>query len=156
MDDLGYGDMSAYNAGTLQTPNFDKLAEGGMRFTNAYASSATCTPSRYAILTGTYPWRNEDAKILPGTAPLLIDTTQMTLPKMLKQQGYSTGVVGKWHLGLGLGNVNWNQTISPGPNQVGFDYSHIMAATQDRVPTVYIEDGQVVGLDPNDPIGSKL
>lgn len=152
MDDLGYGDMSAYNAGTLQTPNFDKLAEGGMRFTNAYASSATCTPSRYAILTGTYPWRNEDAKILPGTAPLLIDTTQMTLPKMLKQQGYSTGVVGKWHLGLGLGNVNWNQTISPGPNQVGFDYSHIMAATQDRVPTVYIEDGQVVGLDPNDPI----
>ncbi len=152
MDDLGYGDMSAYDAGTLQTPNFDMLANGGMRFTNAYSSSATCTPSRYAILTGTYPWRNENAKILPGTAPLLIDTAQMTIPKMLKQQGYSTGVVGKWHLGLGNGDVNWNQEISPGPNQVGFDYSYIMAATQDRVPTVYIEDGNVVDLDPNDPI----
>jgi arylsulfatase A-like enzyme len=152
MDDLGYGDMSAYEAGKLQTPNFDMLAAGGIRFTNAYASSATCTPSRYAILTGTYPWRNENAKILPGTAPLLIDTAQMTIPKMLRQQGYSTGVVGKWHLGLGNGDVNWNQEISPGPNQVGFDYSYIMAATQDRVPTVYIEDGNVVGLDPNDPI----
>jgi arylsulfatase A-like enzyme len=152
MDDLGYGDMSAYNSGTLQTPNFDKLANGGIRFTNAYASSATCTPSRYAILTGTYPWRNENAKILPGTAPLLIDTAQMTVPKMLKQVGYNTGVVGKWHLGLGNGNVDWNAEISPGPNQVGFDYSYIMAATQDRVPTVYIKDGNVVGLDPNDPI----
>jgi len=152
MDDLGYGDVSAYNSGTLQTPNFDKLANGGIRFTNAYASSATCTPSRYAILTGTYPWRNENAKILPGTAPLLIDTAQMTVPKMLKQVGYNTGVVGKWHLGLGSGNVNWNQEIAPGPNQVGFDYSYIMAATQDRVPTVYIKDGNVVGLDPSDPI----
>ncbi|MEN2284390.1 arylsulfatase [Algoriphagus sp. SE2] len=152
MDDLGYGDMSAYGAGTLETPNFDKLANGGVRFTNAYASSATCTPSRYAILTGTYPWRNENAKILPGTAPLLIDTAQMTLPKMLKQVGYNTGVVGKWHLGLGTGDVDWNKEISPGPNQVGFDYSYIMAATQDRVPTVYIQNGNVVGLDPNDPI----
>lgn len=152
MDDLGYGDVSAYGAGTLETPNFDKLANGGIRFTNAYSSSATCTPSRYAILTGTYPWRNENAKILPGTAPLLIDTAQMTVPKMLKLVGYNTGVVGKWHLGLGSGNVDWNKEISPGPNQVGFDYSYIMAATQDRVPTVYIKDGNVVGLDRNDPI----
>ncbi|WP_296704343.1 arylsulfatase [Algoriphagus sp.] len=152
MDDLGYGDVSAYQAGTLITPNFDKLANEGLRFTNAYASSATCTPSRYAILTGTYPWRNENAKILPGTAPLLIDPAQMTIPKMLKQVGYNTGVVGKWHLGLGNGNVDWNKEISPGPNQVGFDYSYIMAATQDRVPTVYIQNGNVVGLDPNDPI----
>lgn len=152
MDDLGYGDVSAYDAGTLETPNFDLLANGGIRFTNAYASSATCTPSRYAILTGLYPWRNENAKILPGTAPLLIDTAQMTVPKMLKQVGYATGVVGKWHLGLGTGDVDWNKEISPGPNQVGFDYSYIMAATQDRVPTVYIKDGNVVGLDPNDPI----
>ncbi|MEB2778695.1 arylsulfatase [Algoriphagus sp. D3-2-R+10] len=152
MDDLGYGDVSAYESGTLQTPNFDKLASGGIRFTNAYASSATCTPSRYAILTGTYPWRNKNAKILPGTAPLLIDTAQMTIPKMLKQAGYHTGVVGKWHLGLGNGNTDWNREISPGPNQVGFDYSYIMAATQDRVPTVYIKNGHVVGLDPSDPI----
>jgi arylsulfatase A-like enzyme len=152
MDDLGYGDVSAYGAGTLQTPNMDMLANGGMRFTNGYASSATCSPSRYALLTGSYPWRNKDAKILPGTAPLLIDTNQLTLPKILQEQGYHTAVIGKWHLGLGSGEVNWNQDISPGPNQVGFDYSHILAATQDRVPTVYIENGRVVNLDPNDPI----
>lgn len=152
MDDLGYGDMSAYDAGTLETPNMDKLAEGGVKFTAGYASSATCSPSRYALLTGTYPWRNKDAKILPGTAPLLIGTDEMTIPKMLKSQGYATAVVGKWHLGLGDGTVNWNEKVSPGPNEVGFDYSYIMAATQDRVPTVYLEDGMVQGLDPNDPI----
>jgi arylsulfatase A-like enzyme len=89
---------------------------------------------------------------LSGTAPLLIDTAQVTLPKLLRSAGYHTGIVGKWHLGLGDGNVDWNQEISPGPNQVGFDYAYIMAATQDRVPTVYIEDGYVEGLDPDDPI----
>ncbi|SDA61285.1 Arylsulfatase A [Algoriphagus alkaliphilus] len=152
LDDLGYGDVSAYKSGTLQTPNMDKLANEGLRFTNGYASSATCTPSRYALLTGTYPWRNQNAKILPGTAPLIIDTAQMTIPKMLRSQGYETAVIGKWHLGLGTGVVDWNQEISPNPNHVGFDHSHILAATQDRVPTVYIENGRVVNLDPNDPI----
>lgn len=152
LDDLGYGDLSAYGATELQTPNIDKLAEGGIKFTNGYASSATCTPSRYALLTGTYPWRNKNAKILPGTAPLLISTEQQTLPKMLKGEGYQTAIVGKWHLGLGAGNVNWNEHVSPGPNEVGFDESYILAATQDRVPTVYIENGNVVGLDPKDPI----
>lgn len=151
-DDLGYGEIGAYGATELRTPNLDRLANGGIRFTNGYASSATCTPSRYALLTGIYPWRNKNAKILPGTAPLIIDTAQITIPKMLKKQGYHTGIVGKWHLGLGSGNVNWNERIAPGPNEVGFDYSHILAATQDRVPTVYIEDGHVVNLDPNDPI----
>lgn len=152
LDDLGYGDVSAYQSGTLPTPNMDRLANGGLRFTNGYASSATCTPSRYALLTGTYPWRNQNAKILPGTAPLIIDTAQVTLPKILRKQGYHTAIIGKWHLGLGTGNVDWNQQISPGPNQVGFDHSYILAATQDRVPTVYIENGRVVNLDPNDPI----
>ncbi|CDF79877.1 arylsulfatase [Formosa agariphila KMM 3901] len=152
LDDLGYGDLSCYGATAFQTPNIDKLANGGVRFTNGYATSATCTPSRYAILTGVYPWRNKDAKILPGTAPLLISTTQETLPKLFKSKGYETAVVGKWHLGLGSGHVDWNSHISPSPNEVGFDYSYIMAATQDRVPTVYIENGNVVGLDPNDPI----
>ncbi len=151
-DDLGYGDVGAYGSTEIRTPNMDKLAEGGVRFTNGYASSATCSPSRYALLTGVYPWRNKNAKILPGTAPLLIDIKQLTLPKMFKGQGYHTGIVGKWHLGLGDGHVDWNQQISPGPNQVGFDYAYIMAATQDRVPTVYIENGYVVRLDPNDPI----
>jgi arylsulfatase A-like enzyme len=152
MDDLGYGDVRAYGATEINTPNMDKLAEGGIRFTTGYASSSTCSPSRYALLTGEYPWRNKDAKILPGTAPLLISTNQLTIPKMLKEKGYYTGVVGKWHIGLGSGNVDWNKTISPGPNQVGFDYSYIMAATQDRVPTVYIEGGDVVGLEKDDPI----
>ncbi|MGJ8762314.1 MAG: sulfatase-like hydrolase/transferase, partial [Polaribacter sp.] len=152
LDDLGYGDISSYGATELQTPNIDALASGGIKFTNGYASSATCTPSRYALLTGVYPWRNKDAKILPGTAPLLISTEQQTLPKMLKKQGYQTAVVGKWHLGLGTGIVNWNERVSPGPNEVGFDDAYIMAATQDRVPTVYIKDGNVVGLDKNDPI----
>ncbi|EAR02282.1 sulfatase family protein [Maribacter sp. HTCC2170] len=151
-DDLGYGELGAYGATELKTPNLDKLANGGLRFTNGYASSATCTPSRYALLTGIYPWRNKKAKILPGTAPLIIDTAQTTIPKMLKKEGYYTGIVGKWHLGLGSGNVDWNQRISPGPNEVGFDYSNILAATQDRVPTVYIENGNVVNLDPSDPI----
>ena len=151
-DDLGYGDVGAYGAVNMPTPNMDNLAEGGVRFTNGYASSATCSPSRYALLTGIYPWRNKRAKILSGTAPLLIDTAQMTIPKMLRAQGYHTGIVGKWHLGLGNGNVDWNQRVSPGPNEVGFDYSYIMAATQDRVPTVYIENGHVARLDPSDPI----
>ncbi len=152
LDDLGYGDLSAYGATELATPNMDFLANNGRKFTNGYATSATCTPSRYALLTGQYPWRNRNAKILPGTAPLLIDTAQITLPKMLRNHGYETAVIGKWHLGLGMGNVNWNTHISPGPNEVGFDYSFIMAATQDRVPTVYIKDGDVYNLDVNDPI----
>ena len=152
LDDLGYGDLSAYGATELQTPNIDALANGGIKFTNGYASSATCTPSRYALLTGMYPWKNKDAKILPGTAPLLISTKQQTLPKMLKKNGYQTAIVGKWHLGLGTGFVNWNEKVTPGPNEVGFDESYILAATQDRVPTVYIKDGNVVGLDKNDPI----
>jgi len=151
-DDLGYGDAGAYGATAIKTPSIDRLAREGVRFTSGYASSATCTPSRYALLTGIYPWRTERAKILPGTAPLIIDTARMTLPKMLKQQGYHTGIVGKWHLGLGAGQVDWNKPISPGPNEVGFDYSYILAATQDRVPTVYIENGRVCRLDPDDPI----
>ncbi|MCK4922255.1 MAG: arylsulfatase [Bacteroidales bacterium] len=152
LDDLGYGDVSSYGATEIETSNIDFLAENGVRFTNAYSSSATSSPSRYALLTGRYPWKNKNAKILPGTAPLIIDTAEMTLPKMLKEEGYHTGIVGKWHLGLGDGYVNWNEEVKPGPNQVGFDYSHIIAATQDRVPTVYIENGIVQGLDPEDSI----
>ncbi len=152
MDDLGYGDISAYGATALKTPHIDQLAKNGLRFTNGRSTSSTCTPSRYAMLTGIYPWRNEDAKILPGDAPLLINTHQQTLPKMLKKVGYHTGIVGKWHLGLGAGKINWNRHINPGANEVGFDYAFMMAATQDRVPTVLIENGSVVGLEANDPI----
>lgn len=151
-DDLGIGDVSAYGKGKLATPNIDKLAQGGVRFTNAYATSATCTPSRYALLTGQYPWRNPRAKILTGDAPALLDTAQNTIADLVKTQGYRTGVVGKWHLGLGNGNMDWNQPIQQNPNDLGFDYSFIMAATTDRVPTVYIENRRVLGLSPADPL----
>ncbi len=151
-DDLGYGDVSAYGATTVATPNIDRLGNEGVSFTNGYATSATSTPSRYALFTGSYPWKNPNAKILPGDAPLLISVDQFTMPKMMQKAGYATAAIGKWHLGMGLGNVNWNETVTPGANQIGFDYSCLIAATNDRVPTVYVENGDVVGLEKSDPI----
>lgn len=151
-DDLGFGDVSAYGSKTISTPNIDRLANEGCRFNRAYATSATSTPSRYAMFTGLYPWKNANAKILPGDAPLLIPTDIPTLPKMMRDNGYATAAIGKWHLGMGNGNVDWNGEIRPGAKDVGFDYSCIIAATNDRVPTVYVEDAHVVGLDPSDPI----
>jgi len=150
-DDLGIGDVSAYKMGKLSTPNIDSIANDGIKFTNGYATAATCTPSRFSILTGQYPWR-KGAAILPGDAPLLIDPDKPTLPKMLKKSGYATAVIGKWHLGLGSGKIDWNQHIPLGPNEVGFDYSYIMAATNDRVPNVYVKNGDVVGLEKSDPL----
>ena len=151
-DDLGFGDLSCYGATEISTPGIDRIADEGLRFTNAYASSATCTPSRYALLTGEYPWRNTRASVLPGNAPLIIDPDRPNLPRMLRMAGYTTGVVGKWHLGLGGENLDWNREIHPGPNDLGFDYSYILASTNDRVPTVYLENGRVDGLDPEDPL----
>jgi len=149
-DDLGYGDLSCYGATALNTINIDRLSNEGIRFTNGYATSATCTPSRYALLTGEYPWRNKRAHVLPGNAPLIIDTEKVTLPDQLKKAGYHTGIVGKWHLGLGGENLDWNGRITPGPNEVGFDYSFILASTNDRVPTVYVENDRVTGLTNSD------
>lgn len=151
-DDLGIGDVSCYQQGTLNTPGIDQIASEGIRFTNGYATAATCTPSRYSLLTGEYPWRNKRAAVLAGNAALLIEPDSYTLPKLLKENGYTTAVIGKWHLGLGNGNINWNVPITMGANEVGFDHSYIMAATNDRVPTVYVQDGHIVNLDENDPI----
>lgn len=152
-DDLGFGDVSAYGATKIKTPHIDKLAAQGLRFTNAYASSATCTPSRFSMLTGRYAWRKQGTGIAPGDAALLIPTDITTLPGMLQKAGYKTGVVGKWHLGLGpQGGPNWNADIKPGPLEVGFDYCFLLPATGDRVPCVYMENRRIVDLDPADPI----
>ena len=154
-DDVGYGDLGCYGAQAIDTPNLDRLAARGIRFTSAYASASTCTPSRYSLLTGEYAFRNQGAVILPGNAPLIIDPEKPTLASVLKSKGYATALVGKWHLGLGDADkpLDWNDEIGPGPKELGFDYSFHMAATGDRVPTVYIQNGRVVDLDPNDPIG---
>jgi arylsulfatase A len=152
-DDLGYGDLSCYGATKINTPNIDKLAKQGIRFTNAHSTSATCTPSRYAILTGQYPWRKKGTGILPGDAALIVPTDKMTLASLFQKANYQTAIVGKWHLGLGNSlEKEWNGELKPGPNEVGFDYSFIFPATADRVPTVFIENHKVVALDPADPI----
>ena len=151
-DDLGFGDVGCYGATHISTPNIDRLCGSGIKFNQGYATAATCTPSRYSLLTGSYPWRNPRAAILAGDAPIIIARDEPTLPAMLREAGYRTGVVGKWHLGVGDGNLDWNKSIEGTPNDVGFDDSFIMAATNDRVPCVFIEDREVVGLDPDDPI----
>lgn len=152
-DDLGYGDLSCYGATKISTPHIDQLAKGGLRFTNGHATSATCTPSRYAVMTGQYPWRKSGTGVLPGDAALIIPTDKTTLPSLFKKAGYKTAIVGKWHLGLGKQvEKAWNNELKPGPNEVGFDYSFIFPATADRVPTVFIENHHVLALDTADPI----
>jgi arylsulfatase A-like enzyme len=152
-DDIGYGDLSCYGATKVKTPNLDKLAGQGMRFTDAHCAAAVCTPTRYALLTGQYAWRHRPAQfILSGVSPLAITLDRMTVPKLLKSAGYHTGAVGKWHLGLGEKEPDYNIEIKPGPAEVGFDYSFIIPATGDRTPCVYVENGRVVNLDPKDPI----
>ena len=152
-DDLGYGDLACYGGTGVATPNIDALARQGTRFTRAYASSATCTPSRYSMLTGRYAFRTPGTGVAPGDASLLIDTSYFTLADVFQQAGYHTGIVGKWHLGLGgPDGPDWNGILRPGPLELGFDYAFLIPATNDRVPCVFVEDHAVVGLDPHDPI----
>lgn len=152
-DDIGYGDLGCYG-GLIPTPHSDALAASGVQFTNGYCPSATCTPSRFAMLTGTYAFRQQGTGIARGDAAMIIKPGTTTMASIMRDAGYRTGVVGKWHLGLGEGgdSLDWNTQIKPTPNDIGFDESFIMAATGDRVPCVYIRDRQVVNLDPDDPI----
>jgi arylsulfatase A-like enzyme len=152
-DDLGYGDISCYGATKINTPNIDRLGKQGLLFTNAHATSATSTPSRYSLLTGEYAWRKKGTGVATGDATAIIQPGRTTIASILKNAGYTTGVVGKWHLGLGPAEgADWNGEIKSGPMDIGFDYNFILPATGDRVPCVFVENRRVVGLDPNDPI----
>ena len=151
-DDVGYGDLTCYGGIAVSTPHIDGLAASGLQFTDAHCCAATCTPSRYATLTGRYAWRHDGVYVLPGDAQSLISSDEPTIASVMKSAGYATGMVGKWHVGLGDGTIDWNADIKPGPCELGFDDAFFFAATADRVPTVYIHNHRVVNLDPRDPI----
>ena len=152
-DDVGYGDVGAYGAEKIPTPNIDALASEGLRFTDGHCSAATCTPSRFSLLTGVHGFR-KGIRVLAPNAPLTIPTDALTLPKVFKRAGYATAIVGKWHLGIGVKgtSVDWNGEVKPGPIEVGFDSSFLLPSTNDRVPCVYVRDHKVENLDPSDPL----
>lgn len=153
-DDLGYGDLECYGAKNVQTPHVNRLASEGIRFTNAHATAATSTPSRYSMLTGEYAWRRPDTDVAAGNAGMIVRPEQYTMADMFKSSGYATGAFGKWHLGLGdkTAEQDWNAPLPAALGDLGFDYSYIMAATADRVPCVFIENGKVANYDPSAPI----
>ena len=152
-DDVGYGDVGAYGSEQIPTPHIDALAAGGLQFTDGHCSAATCSPSRFSMLTGIYGFR-ANVRILAPNAPLAIPVDTYTMADLFKDAGYQTAVIGKWHLGLGSKEspANWNGEVKPGPLEIGFDYSFLLPSTNDRVPCVYLENYNVVNYDPNDSI----
>ena len=168
-DDLGYGDLSCYGATNIETPNIDRLAANGIRFTDGYCSASTCTPTRYSLLTGNYAFRTRGTGIAPPNSPALIAAGTETIASILQRGGYRTAVIGKWHLGLGPKKdknakkndgpfgPDWNGDLKPGPLEIGFDSCFLLPTTNDRVPQVYVQDHRVANLDPNDPlwVGNK-
>lgn len=155
-DDVGWGDAGCYGATHVKTPNIDRLAREGQRFVDGHASAAVCTPTRYSLITGQYSWRNQaeglNKGVAKGDAPLLIPTTITTAPGLLKKAGYRTALIGKWHLGFGETKPDFNGELRPGPLEIGFDEYFGLPTTNDRIPTVFVRDHRVVGLDPADPI----
>jgi len=169
-DDMGYGDVGCYNSKSkIPTPNMDRLAKQGMRFTDAHTPSAVCTPTRYGVLTGRYCWRSRTkSKVLWGFDHPLIEPTRMTVASFLKDQGYATACSGKWHLGLGWAlkngsskpwpdrtkgephnngwDIDYTKSLTGGPNAVGFDYFFGFAASNNMPPYCFIENDRVVGL----------
>lgn len=165
-DDLGYGDLRSYNPQSkIPTPRLDQLAAEGLRFTDAHSPSAVCTPTRYALLTGRYPWRSRlKASVLLPYDPPLIEAGRLTLPAMLKQQGYATAIIGKWHLGWDwpttdgqpaavtaddLSNVDYTKPIANGPLTRGFDY-YFGTDVPNFPPYAFIENDRTVGI-PTEP-----
>lgn len=152
-DDLGYGDVGCYGATKVKTPHIDRLAAQGRRFTDAHSASAVCTPSRYALLSGEYPFRRDIWGPAMNQAPLLIDPDKTTLADLLKSRSYATACIGKWHLGFGSKpKADWNADLKPGPLELGFDYYFGLPVVSSHPPFVLIENHRVLGLDPADPL----
>lgn len=153
VDDLGYGDIGAYGADKITTPNIDRLAAEGMKFTDAHAASAVCSPSRYALITGEYPARRDFWFPIFAKTPLVIDTSATTIASLLKEKGYSNAIIGKWHLGFGNAEpVDWNKPLKPGPLELGFDYYFGVPVLNSHPPFVYVENHHVLGLTQDDPL----
>ncbi len=152
-DDVGFGDLGVNGSTKIPTPNLDRLAAGGLNFTDGHCPASTCSASRYAMLTGILAHR-KNIRVLGPTSPMPITAADYTLPKLFQAAGYATAVVGKWHLGLGAPGApaDWNGEVRPGPLEIGFDYCFLLPNTNDRVPCVYLENHRVVNLDPADPI----
>ncbi len=160
-DDMGYGDVGAYNADCkIKTPGLDRLASGGMMFTDAHTSSSVCTPTRYGILTGRYNWRSTLKQgVLWGESPALIPNTRTTVASLLKSAGYHTAFIGKWHLGWNWGRnaqdeVDFSLPIKNNPNDIGFEYAYGHVASLDIPPYVYVENGQSTAI-PTDSTENK-
>ncbi len=155
-DDLGYGDVGVYNSQSkIPTPNLDRLAKEGVRFTDAHSPSAVCTPTRYALLTGRYAWRSRLQKNVlgPYSQPLIAEKL-LTVPALLRAQGYSTACIGKWHLGWGWpkpedGKRDFTKPIPEGPTARGFD-SYFGTDVPNYPPYCFIENDRTVGL-PSEP-----
>ena len=152
-DDMGYGDVQALNPNSrIPTPNLNQLAADGMTFTDAHSPSAVCTPTRYATLTGRYCWRSRLKRgVLNGYGTPLIERDRATVASHLKQRGYFTGVIGKWHLGLGFkkdgsGKWDWSKPLDYSPLDAGFSYSLVIPASLDFPPYVYVKGRQITGV----------
>jgi arylsulfatase A len=154
-DDLGYGDLGCYGATRVKTPNIDRLAAQGRMFIDAHSASAVCTPSRYALITGEYPVRKNLYPPVFLKTGLLIDTQQQTISSLMKEAGYATACIGKWHLGFGRDRPDWNGELKPGPLELGFDYYFGVPVVNSHPPFVYVENHRVVGLVPDDPFVFK-
>lgn len=150
-DDLGYGDLGCYGARLVKTPNIDRLAREGMRFTRAYAPYPVCTPSRYGLLTGKHYFRAAGRAWDPERR-LLIEPSDPTIASLLKSGGYETACIGKWHLGFGAAGHDFNKPLSPGPLEAGFGYFFGTPNGHGESPCVFVENDRVVGLEKNDPI----